>query len=175
MADLFPSLPTHVTEEIGLLIDLIMRDYIASWFCSVDSSAPYTDPITVIVAKKGKGEEGTTCTSSSSAAKDNTNDTTATTTTDLPTSSSSQQRLLLPHRTMLYSTNCMKASPFMDVMYDFLAFLFGNFGVTIMDRFNMLRFVMNKIVTVLAKTLKIYRLMRERAIRRMITHAQQHQ
>jgi hypothetical protein len=168
LADMFPSLPTQVTQEMGLLIDLIMRDYIASWYSSVDSSVPYTDPTATIENKHNNDkEEARRCTTNTTATdthdkkKDSEYDKSSS------TANSAQQ-----HRTMLYSTNSSKPSPFMDVMYDFLAFLFGNFGVTVMDRLNVLRFVMVKVVTVLAKTLQIYRLMREQAIRRIIADQQ---
>jgi hypothetical protein len=160
MADMFPSLPNQVTQEMGLLIDLIMRDYIASWYSSVDSSVPYT-------SNNNDIEEARRCTTNTTAA--DTHDTKRDSENDKSSTSNSAQQ----HRTMIYSTNGSKPSPFMDVMYDFLAFLFGNFGVTVMDRLNVLRFVMVKVVTVLAKSLQIYRLMRERAIRRIIADQQQ--
>jgi hypothetical protein len=168
MADMFPSLPIQVTQEIGLLIDFIIRDYIASWYSSVDSSVPYTNSTTTIKSDNYIDiEETRSCTTNTAAAD------TQERKTDSEYDKSSSSNLARQHRTMLYSTNCLKPSPFMDAMYDFLAFLFGNFGVTVMDRMNILRFVMVKVVTVLAKTLQVYRLMRERAIRRIIADQQQ--
>ena len=152
MKEMFPSLPIDVSNEIGQLVDLIMRDYVASWFSTVDVSVPYTDPAKQLNQpteensnneNEQKQDENETCDNS------------------------------LKRRTMIYTTSDARTAPFMDVMYDFLAFLFGNFGVTAMDRFNVLRFVMIKMVTVLAKTLSVYRTMRDRAVQRRIADQQQ--
>lgn len=54
MKEMFPSLPIDVSNEIGQLVDLIMRDYVASWFSTVDISVPYTDPAKQTREKKHK-------------------------------------------------------------------------------------------------------------------------
>ena len=40
---MYPSLPTSICNELGAFMDLIMRDFIHCWFCTIDPAVLYED------------------------------------------------------------------------------------------------------------------------------------
>ena len=40
---MYPSLPTNICHELGTFMDLIMRDFIHCWFCTIDPAVLYED------------------------------------------------------------------------------------------------------------------------------------
>ena len=40
---MYPTLPTNICHELGTFMDLIMRDFIHCWFCTIDPAVLYED------------------------------------------------------------------------------------------------------------------------------------
>ena len=161
MQHMWPNLPKEINEQFGILIDLIIRDYVVSWVGSIDDAIEYKDP----ALTNDKPHAGATTgddqsvssnilhRNESQTCKDNSN---------IKDNTKSQSRLM--KQMMITSTAQLKQSPFINTINLALVHLIGQLCTTAVDNVNVVDLILIKFVKAITKTLKFYRRARKVAI-----------
>jgi len=143
----FPVMPTVVLQELALLIELVIRDYIAVWYSMIDAGCNYQSSQ---VSEEDK-QENPTVTSHESP---------------------SQKRQAQFTRRMMYSLATHRSIPFLDNLYESFCILFGNLATRV-EHVNILQLALLQWTRVLAHTFRVYRSLRKSVVLKQQAH--QHQ
>jgi hypothetical protein len=157
---LWPNLPKDIIHEIGKLEDYIARDYIMSWFASVDDSIRYENEV-----ERRKRLRFETKTNDAVASDDIQNRAASNvvkqqTTVEpppsvIPTTS--------PNSTMLLSTSTCRSSPFIEILYTSLTSVLGNFA-TLCENVNITKLVLVKFLNIVKLNIRTYRDIRKNVL-----------
>lgn len=141
---MWPNLPKDIINEVGKLEDYIARDYIMSWFASVDDSIRYENEVER--RKRLLDLENTKATTLS--------DQSLTQNNSEPISSATPTQVT--NCTMLLSTSTCRSSPFIEILYTSLTSVLGNFA-TLCENVNITKLVLVKFLHILKLNIKTYR------------------
>ena len=147
MKQQWPHLPSQITHMLGMWIEYIMRDYVAIWYCMIDSACPYQDE-----REKRRMEQEQQNASEEQTSNNGDNDTKDSSQQQAGTSSSSS-------RQMVFTTAPHRPLPLMTAMYHSLALVLGNLTSRV-EHTNVFSLVLLKFTRVLALKLKTYRELR---------------
>ena len=177
VADDWPALPKAVTREIGRFIEHVMRDFVSSWYSTMDKGVIFR----IEQKKRDKGiprdggggdnkDEGDDKNNRSNAPKN-----TGSTSTRGPEDhgqrrskdssegdNNMQQQENHFRRKMVFSTLTHRRAPMLDCIYKLMSMCFGNLA-TRSEHVNILELVLLKWTQVLGQTLNEYRTLRKRA------------
>jgi len=156
MKQMWPNLPHEVSQEFGKLIDYLVRDYVVSWFGSVDGAIVYRNPAN----EKQKVDETIDEDKTPGTEKENE------TSTEDGDDSNIPQRIAKPDRILTLSTSSYKAAPFLQMLTSALSHLIGQLCTTATDNVNVVDLILIKVVKAMTKTLKHYRRARKVALLR---------
>ena len=144
--ELWPAVPASITQKLGYFVELILRDFVACWYCSVDEGCEYRDAKQVLLEQQQKKQQQQSQTQTTTAA-----------------ATASQQQ---HSRVMLYSLARHRSSPFLDSLYESVVIMFGNLATRV-EHVNVFAVVLLQWTRVLAHTFKVYR-----ALRKSVLHKQ---
>lgn len=143
MNQMWPNLSKEFNDNVGSLIDLITRDYVISWFGSVDASIHYVDP-----ASKRNIE----CTTESKNEDKSENENDGATSTN-----TKKENNIQVNTNLLASTEQYKSTPFIHYIILSLAHTIGQLATVSAENVNIMELVLVKFVKALGKTLEHYR------------------
>lgn len=138
VADDWPALPKPVTREIGRFIEHVMRDFVSSWYSTMDKGV-------VFRIEQEKRDEGI----ARDGGGDDDDDKEKETDSDTP-----------QPRRMVFSTLTHRRAPMLDCCYKMMSSAFGNLA-TRAEHVNILELVLLKWTQVLGQTLNEYRSLRK--------------
>lgn len=157
---LWPNLPKDVIHEIGKLEDYIARDYIMSWYASVDDSIRYENEV-----ERRKRLQFETETYDADASDHIQN--------RVASIVVKQQTIVEPtppvvpttsqNSTMLLSTSTCRSSPFIEILYTSLTSVLGNFA-TLCENVNITKLVLVKFLNILKLNIRTYRDIRKNVL-----------
>lgn len=187
MTDEFPALPEPVRRQLGRFIEHVMRDYISSWYSSLDRGVLYRPEASKReegIPRDGGDTSGGTAVFNelnvSSSAVVSTPDKTrhtsssvvgsidkdvstcATQTLEADNTLSQDPSHVAAARRMVFSTLTHRRAPMIDCTYRVIAAAFGNLA-TRAEHVNVLQLVLLKWTQVVGHTFKMYRTMRKLA------------
>ena len=148
---MWPNLPKDIINEIGKLEDYIARDYIMSWFASVDDSIRYENEVER--RKRLLDLENTYATALSDQSLKQNNAEPMSSPTPTPETNC----------TMLLSTSTCRSSPFIEILYTSLTSVLGNFA-TLCENVNITKLVLVKFLHILKLNIKTYRDIRKNVL-----------
>ena len=137
----FTQLPLEVQAELGKFIDYLVRDYVTSWYCSVDDGVRYAPEVdrvknikerTMSIGGGGK----------SYSMEDN----------DLVQNRSA---------TMVLSLTPSRSIPMLEIVYSSLVHTIGNLSMFAADNVNVADLVLSKLMHILKVNIRAYRELRK--------------
>jgi len=150
---MFPNLPKELQSEFGYFLDYIMRDYVTSWYASVDDGLRYEDE----VKKRKRFLTEQTVTTEGTGKREVHHD-----------GEDSHQRIdkkknpsKLPLATMVLSTKPSLTVPFIEILYASLCTIIGNFATYAGDNVNVANVVLVHFLNILKVNIKVYRELRK--------------
>ena len=144
----WPTLPPQISKEIGIFMEYVMRDFVATWYSMVDQGVPYPEVCQLAKDKaeaKERGEEWV----------------------DPP-----PKPLPRPSpfsRKMVFSTAATRSLPVLENIYRSTSVMLGNLAHRIQD-VNAFRLVLLKWTKVIAHTFKVYRQLRKAILDKQDAH-----
>ena len=154
MQELWPVLPTPINEQLSLFMELIIRDYVASWYSRMDGGCLYEEE-----AAKRQRLARQLADEAASGSEQGRQETTATAPSSPPP----------PPRAMIYQLAPYRPLPLLDTLYETMAIVFGNLATRV-EHVNLLHIVLLKWTRVLAYTFKTYRQLRKSVVTKQLSH-----
>ena len=166
---LWPNLPSQVHTEMGLLIDLIIRDYVTCWYTSVDDGIAYHD-------EKEKRQllahtkELSNTRNSSLTVKDRTGtDSSLSNRQEQVPVDESNHIINYPSNAtsfMVMSTAHIRSSPFLEILYNSLVTVMGSIATYAAGNINIADFLFTKLIGIITANIKTYRELRVLALKK---------
>ena len=149
VADDWPALPKPVTRELGRFIEHVMRDFVSSWYSTMDRGVVFKlerEKRDEGIPRDGGGDEGGNNNSTQNMPRQGERD--------------AVQPEAHPQRKMVFSTLTHRRAPMLDCCYKMMSSAFGNLA-TRAEHVNILELVLLKWTQVLGQTLNEYRSLRK--------------
>ncbi len=191
---MWPNLPLDVQAELGTLIDYIVRDYITSWYCYVDSGVQYENAKEVqqrmIREQQQQQQQQQQHLKKSEKRKKGGGDAPPSIVQNASSQSTSpvkgdqeddaedyhhQQQQSTSTSAMVLSTSASRTIPFLEILYTSLTSLFGNFAMCVGDNINITELVLIKLIHILKVNIKMYRYIRKAVLLKEEQRLQQEQ
>ena len=145
VAEDWPALPQPVTRELGRFIEHVMRDFVSSWYSTMDRGV-------VFRVEQEKRDEGIL----RDGGEDSDDDDEHSTNSDASNGPPETQQ----QRRMVFSTLTHRRAPMVDCCYKMMSSAFGNLA-TRAEHVNIFELVLLKWTQVLGQTLSEYRSLRK--------------
>ena len=143
----FTQLPSEVQTELGKFVDYVVRDYVTSWYCSVDDGVRYVPELGRV---QNGGKERQTSIQGSK------------------TSDSNEDHELVQNQaaTMVLSLTPSRSIPLLEIVYSGLVHVIGNLSMFAADNVNVAELVLSKFMHILKVNIRVYRELRKIAQRK---------
>jgi len=159
VAEDWPALPKAVTREIGRFIEHVMRDFVSSWYSTMDRGVVFQveqEKREKGILRDGGGNNDEVDRSSRGLEDERQRRNSEGTGGNLQQKNNS----FATHRKMVFSTLTHRRAPMLDCCYKMMSSAFGNLA-TRAEHVNILELILLKWTQVLAQTLHEYRSLRK--------------
>ena len=155
---MWPNLPSEVQEELGVLVDYIVRDYIACWFSSVDESVAYEDEKERrkrLKKTRAEMKDENVCFETEQQFEQQ---------DKIDNSKESTKSSCDVASMMILSTTPKRMVPFLETIFTALASLLGNIATSASENVNLFELVLVKFLHIIKLNIKVYRELRRVAL-----------
>lgn len=150
MQSLWPTLPSQVNAKLAAFVEIVMRDFVSSWYSSVDKGIYYQEE------RAKRRERSERQRAAAAAAQDKQQPASS---NDPPSSS----------RIMVCRAGPYRRIPLIECLYESISIMFGNAAMRT-EHLNVFELVLLKWTRVLAHTFKVYRALRRQVQLRIHMH-----